>query len=64
MRLLHGPVRRDPDMKLGELVGAAGPRPEIMESGQFRIFLRGREESLPKLGRPFLVHELVERVTR
>ena len=60
MRLLDGPVGRDPDVELSEMMGAAGPCPEIVEAGKFRIILAGAEEALPVCLRPFPVHQLVD----
>ena len=62
--LLHCPMRRHPDMDLREIMRTAGPRAEVVEPRQLRIFLGGREKAFPQLVRPFAVHQLIEGVAR
>src|SRR5689334_12355587 len=43
MRFLHGPIRRNPNVELRELMSAAGSRAKVVQSRQFGIFLCRRE---------------------
>src|SRR5207342_2413358 len=63
MCLRNRPVARHPNMELNEPMRTRSAGPEVMQAGQFRIFLRGGNERLTLAVRPFAVHQLVDRMT-
>src|SRR6185312_1032276 len=61
--LLHGPVGRNPDMELSEIMRAAASCSKVVQTGQRGIFLCRCKEALTKIVGPFAVHQLVQRAT-
>lgn len=54
----------DADMELDEILRTAGARAQIVDVDQFGMARRDVEEAGAFFGRPFLVHQLVERLAR
>src|SRR5688572_17733206 len=56
MGLLHGPVRRNPDVELDEAMRSGMAGAQVVEAGELGIFLGSGEEGLALGLRPFAVH--------
>src|SRR3546814_2984281 len=54
----------DPDMELDEILGAAPAGTKIVNPLEFRLARRDLDEAAALILRPFLVHQLVDRMAR
>jgi hypothetical protein len=57
-------LRVDPDMELGEFMGAAASRPQIVNAASFRMAGGDRDKAASAFLGPFLVHQLVDGMGR
>ena len=64
VRGFYGHVGVNPDMKLAEIMCAAGTGAHIVNAAQFRMAQCDLNEALPFFFRPFAVQQLVQRYSR
>src|SRR5690349_24819265 len=60
--LLDGPVGRNPDVELREIVRSAASGAEVVKTRQLGILLGGGKKFLAPFIGPLAIHELVERM--